>query len=412
MKRLGKIWDSIPTEENGLAAVIEGTKTKRGDRSVSRLLYSEEAVRDDPSLWHLIDPEKAKKYIKPINEKLIAGTWKHSAPRYRRHFCRNRSNGGKWRNLYIPCLEDHIVAHMVMNQSFPAFTKGMHPHCCGNVPDRGIKHVLRMCNAWFRHDLECRYFVKLDIRHFFDSIDKDILIQKIESKIKDKRTLEIHKQIVMSAPVACPVGYYTSPWYANLYLEKLDWFIEQRLYKERRGKRIKYVRHYLRYADDMLLMGTSKSDLRKSVKAIMAQLSLLGLELKPTWEIKRIGRHSVVDGKRRMVDGYWCDIGGYKFCRDATVMRDGIFLHTRRLAREIYKKGYASAHECKSLLSSLGWAGHSDSNHFYQVDILPYVNVKRIRRQVSHVDKNGEWKRREARARREIQRAGNPQEKL
>lgn len=390
MKRLGNVWRIALAEETGIQAVIDGTKEKRGNRAVKDLLYSEEAVRESPGLWHMIDPEKAKAYVAPLQESLRTKTWVHGKPRYKRQFCKIQSNsGGKWRDLYVPNLSDHIIAHMVMIASMPAFTKGMHPHCCGSVPGRGIKHILRMCNTWFRKDRKCRYFVKLDIRHFFDSIDADLLMETLRRKIKDRDLMWAHEQIIRSAPVACPIGYYTSPWYANLFLEDLDWYVEQELYKERRGKRIKYVRHYLRYADDILLMGTSKSDLRKAISSIMSSLEGLGLECKPTWEIKRIGRHiTTEDGRRALEPGtYWCDIGGYKFCRDGTIMRDRIYLSARRLAREMRAKDYYTPHQCKSIQARIGWAMHADSTHFLDNEIRPYVNLKAIRRRIGDVDK-------------------------
>ena len=62
----------------------------------------------------------------------------------------------------------------------------MHPHCCGSVPGRGINHVVKTVSRWMQEDGQCRYFVKLDIRRFFDNIEKDILLQKLQEKIKDK----------------------------------------------------------------------------------------------------------------------------------------------------------------------------------------------------------------------------------
>ena len=223
-------------------------------------------------------------------------------------------------------------------------------------------------------------------------------METMRSKIKDPDILWAHEQIIRSAPVACPIGYYTSPWYANLYLERLDWYVEQKLYKERRGKRIKYVKHYLRYADDILLMGTSKSDLGKAISAIKDQLGDLGLELKPTWEIKRIGKHVIIDGKRRLEPNtYWCDIGGYKFCRDSTIMRDGVFLSTKRLVKKMYADEHYTPYKCKSLQAKLGWACHSDSMNFLSDSVKPYVNLKEIRKVISDVDKDGKRQREQAR---------------
>lgn len=388
MKRIGNVWPDVVSISNGIQAIIDGTRFKRGHRDVQWLLYSDEVVQQKPELYHRIDLEKAKPYAEKLTASLISGTWQHSPPRTRRQYCRNRaSSRGKWRNLCIPILDDHIVAHMVMNASMEAFMRGMHPHCCGSVPGRGIQHVNRTVRRWMQNDKACRYFVKLDIRHFFDSIDRDTLMEVLRSKIKDKKALDVFEQIIDSAPVPCPIGYYTSPWFANLYLEKFDWFVEQQLYKERRGKRIKYVRHYLRYVDDVLLLGTSKRDLEKAVAEIKAYLKeTRGLEIKDSWEIKAIGKHDGEDWQMRP-GTYWCDIGGYKFCKDSTVLRDGIFLSARRLARTMHKRGYYTEHQSYGINSRVGWASHCDSRNFIRDDIEPYVDIPTTRRIVSDVGK-------------------------
>lgn len=381
MKRLSNTYKNVCDIGNAVGAVYDGTRFKRGNREVQKLLKEN---------THEIDYEKAKAYAEPIAESLKNKTWRHKPPRHRTQFCRNSSKKkGKWRELYIPTLEDHTVAHMLINANLKAFTKGMHPHSCGSVPGRGIKHIVRNVSRWMQHDKQCRYFVKLDVRKFFDTIDRDILKTKLAEKIKDKDSLWAFYQIIDSAPVACPVGYYTSPWFANLYLEKLDWFISQNLYKERRGKRINYVRHFLRYTDDMLLMGTSKSDLEKAVRAIQKEVAKIGLEIKPTWEIKKIGK--MENGKLKP-GTYWCDIGGYKFCKDCVILRDGVFLSFQRLARRIHKNGY-TPHSCRAIISKLGWAKHANSVNLVENYIKPYINVKDVRRYISYVDSQRERRR-------------------
>lgn len=388
MKRIRDTWKVATDEDNAFAAIVDGTKYKRGKREVQKLLYDKEKVKAHPELYHKIDPDKGKIYAKKLCGILKKKKWRHKSPRHRRQFCRNRaSSKGKWRDLYIPCLDDHIVAHMLMQANMKAFTKGMHPYCCGSVPDRGIEFLRKTITHWIRNDRQLRYFVKLDIRKFFDNIDRNKLKALLRTKIKDKDSLWAFDQIIDAAPSACPVGFYTSPWLANLYLEKLDWYIEQNLYKIRRGKRVKYVTHNLRYVDDILLFGTSKSDLKKAVKQIKEYLKInYDLEIKPCWEIKRIGKHDKDSGK--LIKGtYWLDIGGYKFCQDATILRDGIYLSAKRLARKMYKAGYYTVHQAQSIISRIGWAKHSDARRFMQECILPYVNIKEARRVISNVGK-------------------------
>lgn len=398
MKRLGHIWDEVLDLENGFVAVAEGTVNKRHDRATKRFYFSKEQVAENPSCYHVVDPVRAKDYVAKLIPGLKNQTWKPKPPRYIHRFCRNRSQKkGKWRDLYVPCFDDHIIAHMVMKIAMPAFNRGMHPHCCGSVPGRGIKHIVTTVSRWMQNDLECRYFVKLDIKKFFDNIRADILQRKLEEIIKDKYVLWVFDEIIKSAPVACPVGYYTSPFFANLYLQDLDWMIEQDLYKERRGKRIKFVRHYLRYMDDMVLIGTSKADLTKAIRAIQKYLmDKYGLRLKPNWEIKRIGKHENVNGEWKLKPGtFWCDVGGYKFCKDSTIMRDGIFLATRRLARKMFRQDYYKPHQCQSIVSRIGWASHCDNSHFLD-GIKNYINLKTARRVISNVDKISKQRKQEA----------------
>lgn len=386
MKRLGKCWEQVLEPDNGFVAVWEGTLNKRKHKETQRFFFGPEEVQQNPSCYRQIDPKRAKAYTAVLAERLRNGTWEPKQPRAVRRFCRNKtSKKGKWRDLYVPAFDDHIVSHMIMQVAMPAFTKGMHPHCCGSVPRRGIKHIVRTVSHWAQDDKECRYFVKLDIRKFFDNIKADILISILKRKIKDVYIIGALEKLILSAPSACPVGFYTSPFFANLYLQDMDWYIEQQLYKIRRDKRIKWVRHYLRYMDDMLLMGTSKADLYKAVRCIKKYLKdHYDLEIKPAWEIKRIGKHIMTAKGWKLQPGTsWIDIGGYKFSKDSTIMRSGIFLAARRLARKIFRSDYYRLRDCQSINSRLGWAGHCDSHKFIEREIKPYVDIKRTRRVIS-----------------------------
>ena len=397
MKRLGHLWNDVLDLDNGFVAVAEGTVNKRKHRETQRFFFTADEIAEYPSGYRQIDPVKAKTYVaETLIPQLKNHTWKSKPPRYIRRWCPNKSHaGGKWRDLYVPSFDDHIIAHMVMNVAMPAFTRGMHPNCCGSVPKRGIKHIVKSVSRWMQDDKECRYFVKLDIRHFFDNIKTNLLIDTLKRKIKDKNVLWVLEGIIHSAPIACPVGYYTSPFFANLYLQDLDWFVEKELYKVRRGNRIKFVRHYLRYMDDMLLIGTSSNDLQKAVRAIQKYLAeKYDLKIKPNWEIKRIGKHEEINGQWKLKPGtYWCDIGGYKFCKDSTILRDGIFLASKRLASKMLKEDYYTMHQCQSLVSRLGWSTHCDSQHFVD-SIKDKVHFKAGRRIISHEDVEKSRKRR------------------
>ena len=87
-------------------------------------------------------------------------------------------------------------------------------------------------------------------------------------------------------------------------------------------------------------------------------------------------------------DTYWCDIGGYKFCKDATIIRDGIYLSTKRLAKKMSKQDYYTAHQCQSINAKIAWAEQCDSKKFLEDSVYPYINIYKTRKEISHVAKN------------------------
>ena len=64
----------------------------------------------------------------------------------------------------------------------------------------------------------------MDIAKYFQNIDKSILYNILQRKIKDKKLLWLTKEILYSNGVkkGLPIGNYTSQCFANIYLNELD----------------------------------------------------------------------------------------------------------------------------------------------------------------------------------------------
>lgn len=89
------------------------------------------------------------------------------------------------------------------------------------------------------------YILKCDIKKYFYSIDKDILINILKKYIKDSKLLDFTKILLTDEEVlGIPIGNYTSQFFANIYLNELDQYIKHDL-------KIKY---YLRYMDDFVIL--------------------------------------------------------------------------------------------------------------------------------------------------------------
>lgn len=96
------------------------------------------------------------------------------------------------------------------------------------------------------------YFLKCDIRKFFDSIDHEILKFKLREIIDDEDLLWLLFEIVDSYEASpgkgLPLGNQTSQWFAVYYLDDFDRLIKNDL----------KIRYYSRYMDDCVMIHPDK----------------------------------------------------------------------------------------------------------------------------------------------------------
>ena len=106
---------------------------------------------------------------------------------------------------------EQVIHHIVVAACYDIFMKGMYEFSCGSVPNRGAHYGKRYIEKWIQTDKKnCKYVLKMDIRHFFESIDHDVLKGWLAKKIRDKRMLYILELIIDGSEVGLPLGFYTS----------------------------------------------------------------------------------------------------------------------------------------------------------------------------------------------------------
>jgi RNA-directed DNA polymerase len=120
------------------------------------------------------------------------------------------------------------------------------------------------------------YLLKADIRHYFDTVDHEILIGILRRKIKDEKVIWLVRQILnnFESPVqgkGMPLGNYTSQFFANVYLNELDYFVKHHL----------KARCYIRYVDDFVILHKRRRILEHYKERISKFLGILNLELHP-----------------------------------------------------------------------------------------------------------------------------------
>lgn len=156
--------------------------------------------------------------------------------------------------------------------------KGMHKACLD------LQKAMKHCkNIWGEY-----YILKMDVRKYFDNIDKDILFKILKRKIADKKLLWLLKEIIYSNCTreeienieikrkGLPIGNYTSQLFANIYLNEVDQYVKHNL-------KIKY---HFRYLDDSVLFVKTKEEAKSNLKKIKEFMEEnLGLELNDKTQI-------------------------------------------------------------------------------------------------------------------------------
>ena len=115
------------------------------------------------------------------------------------------------------------------------------------------------------------YVLKADVKHYFNTIDRKILVSIIKKKISDKKVIWLVEKILESeASRGIPIGSLMSQMCGNIYLNELDYFVKHKL----------KAKFYIRYMDDFVILHEDKEVLEEFKNQIRKFLSTrLKLEL-------------------------------------------------------------------------------------------------------------------------------------
>lgn len=286
---------------------------------------------------------------------------------------------GKQRIIYMPEIREQWLHHIIVLILAPIIQATSYPISCGSFPNRGSHYGMRYLRRMINRGKHIKYYAKLDIRHFYNSVRVKMLIQSLRDMIKDEWFIGIIEICLQGFVRGIPLGFYISQWLANYYLEPLD-----RLIVEVCGIEI-----YVRYMDDLLLSDDNKRKLHRTIDKVRHLLGgLLRLKLKDNYQIVRF----IYKKKNGKTIGRPIDIMGFVFYRDGKViMRERIMLNITRLAKRMNrmkeKIGRYYKRHIRALLSGMGWFKFTDSYDCFLLYIKPYVTIKVLRGIISRIDK-------------------------
>ncbi len=267
MKRLGRVWPELISFDNLYSAYLKARKGKQSVSSVAKFTLNLESE------------------LLSLQQELRE--FRYRPGRYRLFTIYER----KKRQIAAAPFRDRVVHHAVINLIEPTIDRRFifDSYACRH--DKGVHAAVNRYQQW---STRYPYVLKMDIEQYFPSIDQAILKTKLRHYLKDRYTLELLDRIIATAPAATgrgdliyypgddllspivrstglPIGNLTSQFLANLYLDALDHFIKERL----------QVHAYLRYVDDLVILGRDKVQLHAIRENIRQRLEEDHLRLHP-----------------------------------------------------------------------------------------------------------------------------------
>ena len=220
----------------------------------------------------------------------------------------------KLREVFAADFRDRVVHHIMTPLLEQIYEPKFIHDSYSNRRGKGIHAASKRARQFMGGS---RYYLQLDIKSFFYSIDKQILFEKLRAEIisnyaKVKNTTvqmhellrlvyvtifqDVTKNVIIKGDKKAfdnvpahktlfkvpktkglPIGNLTSQFFANVYMNDFDNFV----------KRTLKVKRYLRYVDDFVLFGDTKEELLRQYDKIVNYLKEhLGLYLRDRYILR------------------------------------------------------------------------------------------------------------------------------
>lgn len=250
-------YDNIISPENLLEAWKEFLKGKRGKRDVQEFQMN------------LMDN------ILDLHRDLARREYRHGD-----YHAFNISDP-KPRNIHKASVRDRLLHHAVYRVLYPFFdSKFIHDSysCRAN---KGTHKAMKRFESFFRkesaNNTRTCWVLKCDVKKFFASVDHQTLMSILEKHLLDPDTTWLFGRIIESFHSGVPgrglpLGNLTSQLLVNIYMNEFDQYAKHKL----------KAKHYIRYADDFVILSKDKSRLEADIQFIDVYLKeKLKLELHP-----------------------------------------------------------------------------------------------------------------------------------
>ena len=218
--------------ENLHEAFLRAAKGKSGKRAVSKF-------RED------LDSNLAS-----MGSQLLDGTFRFGNYHFFTVF------DPKQRTICAASFPERVAFHAMMRICHPVFDAYQTNDSFASRKGRGQYAALERTQQLTRR---YRWFAKLDVCKYFDSIDHQILLTHLSRLFKDRQLLLYFRNLIdgyeVSSGRGLPIGNLTSQYFANHYLSIADHYAKQQL----------GVEAMVRYMDDIIFFANDKVKLMYQV---------------------------------------------------------------------------------------------------------------------------------------------------
>lgn len=190
----------------------------------------------------------------------------------------------KRREIFAADFRDRVVHHVLVGHLEPRWERRFihDSYACrpGKGTHKGVERLRSFTRQVTANGTRRAWYLQLDVRAFFNSIDREILCARLAAKEDDPAVLWLMRTLVMYEPTTdcilrrarladfarlpahktlfkaapgcgLPIGNLTSQFFANVYLDALDQFVKHHL----------KAHYYVRYCDDLVLLSADRVEL-------------------------------------------------------------------------------------------------------------------------------------------------------
>lgn len=348
--KLGRADDCLATDQSALNANLMAQVLSR--ENLQRAWEQVKANRGAPGVDGMTVAEFPDFVRSPrwpiIKESLAKGTYRPQPVR-RVHIPKD---GGGQRPLGIPTVLDRVIQQALAQVLEPLFDPDFSDRSYGFRKRRGAHGAVKQAREYLKQGYSVA--VDMDLAKFFDTVNFDILMQRVTRKVSDPLVRRLIWRYLRAGVVengqtspsekGVPQGGPLSPLLANIVLHDLDMELEKRGHK------------FVRYADDFLV-------LVKSVRAgrrVMASLTRF-LDKKLRLAVNLV--------KSKVAPLNQCRFLGFTFRRKKIVWSEKSEAKFRRRVKELTGRswGVSMDYRIKKLSEYLrGWTAYFALSELYK----------------------------------------------